>query len=740
MKESDYTTCHEADKGEKDKVFDGSDELEMKQEASQELDLENNCLTGIKWPPENQPQNDGKKRTVLNGFRKIKAGIVTHGGRTSKLPARYLETDSESEGTLKQKRIRSRKDDLETSGERSIICKSTSKRKICKNGRTEPLQKKTQKVIKRRRSSKSCCEADGDVGIHENGDSNFDATQSTEPLSNLSKTLPNTLKRNFYSSRSDTESSGGETPRKRGRTPKNSGYSTKKARGKTTNGKMDVNDSPHGDCCVSATNANLTSPNLKPKKKKRKLLNGLRSASFLQGVSSDDSSSEYSPKKRGRPPKHSYSTKNNDTFTRDHSSKNGVRKPWVRPLLKSLHKRALYQSHEEHLGNFLSSSEQKLTKAQLGKLVARKCTNGEVIKPKRGRPSQLDLLRREQAKELYSFTDEDDCVDLRKYNGHVKKMKKLKKSKKFGKRPLAASKVNKAEKLLANKLKKKAIKRAAQKLSEKQTETLDSSDNVCNNSSESLQSRRRQRNKIDRVLGMRLNTTGSYEYLVQWKDGTSCWTSSDQAADYELDLKEFLGHEYQDICSVNRLVFKAYYEDNLDKVHSNLFKSDVEAPCTSDYDTISEVEEEEDDDDDDELFSDADDIFDKDRVISEIPVVKPKKRGRKPQECNIDREFVCKEVSVQKLKDCTHITVSRSSGKQMRVNLRIIDSLTLALEEAAVDPSDTVVISGLGDNVFCGVDLETIVTVPLEGEVKNYRKDVDKIRYLYYNMMVVVVI
>lgn len=726
MKESDYPACHEADKEGKDTVLEGSNQLEMKQEASQELDCENNCLTGIKWPPESQPKNDGKKRTVLNGFRKIKAEIVTHGGRTSKLPARYLETDSENEGTLKQKRVRSRKDDIETSGERSSMCNSTSKRKICKNGRTESLKKKANQMEKRRRNSKPFCEVDLDVEAFENGDSNGDATESPKSLSNIS-TLPNTLKRNFFFSRSDTESSGGETPSKRGRTAKNSGHSTKKARGIKGSSKMNVSDSPHGDCCISATNASLTSPNLKPKKKKRKLLNGLRSANYQHGVSSDESSGEYSPKKRGRPPKHSYSNKNNERFSRDHSSKNGVRKPWVRPLIKSLHKRALYQSHEQHLQNCMSSSKQQLTKTQLTKAVSGNCTNGEVVKPKRGRPSRLDLLRRKElhSNDLYSFADDDDCVDPSKYNKHLKKMKKLKMSKKFGKRPLTATKVNKAEKLLANKLKKKAIKhKVAQSLSERRKDTLDSSDNTLNDSSESLQSsRRRNRNKIDRVLGMRLNTTGTYEYLVQWKDGTSCWTSPDQTADYELDLKEFLGHEYQEISSINRLVFKAYFNDNLDKVHTRLLMSEDEAPCTSDIDTMDDDHE---DDDDDDLFSDADDIFDNDSAITESPVATPKKRGRKPPE--YEREYVCKEVSVQKLKDCIHITVSRSSGKQMRVNLRIIDSLTLALEEAAVDPSDTVVISGLGDDVFCGVDLETIVTVPLEGEVRNYRKDVDKIR------------
>ncbi|KAK3710541.1 hypothetical protein QZH41_009359 [Actinostola sp. cb2023] len=730
MKESDSSAGHETQKKEEELLLKEPQGSEIKQEASQELDCDNNCLSGIKWPPEHQAKNEPRRRGVLNGFRKVKAGIVTHGGRTSKLPARFLETDSESESTLNRKRIRSKKDDQETSGERSSTCKSTSKRKICKNGRTEPLKKNAQKVIKRSGRSKSCCEVDMDANVEENGDSRQDATQPTKAFlrSSPSRTLPENLKRNCYTSHSDTESSGGETPRKRGRPPKNAVDTTSSARGKSNGSLYDASSSPHGDCFMSATNACLTSPNVKPKKKKRKLLNGLRAASFLQGVSSDESSSECSPKKRGRPPKpkHPSLSKSDSNFSSDHTTKNGVRKPWVRPLLKSLHKRALYQSHEEHLGNLLSSSEKHLTKvkAKFAKMNA-KCTNGELVKPKRGRPSKLDLLKKQQlqSKDVFSFTDEEDCLEKGKFNGHLKKLKKLKKSNQLTKRPLGATRVNKSEKLLASKLKKKAMKRAAR--TGHGTENVESSDTVSKDSSEALHSRRRHRNRIDRVLGMRLNSARNYEYLVQWKDGTSCWTSSDQAAvDYELDLKAFLGHECQGLCGINRLVFKAYYHDNLDKVHCSLLRSETEGVFTSENESIC------DDDDDDELFSDADDIFDKNHTVPPSVVVTPKKRGRKPQECNIDREFVCKEVSVQKLKDCVHITVSRSSGKQMRVNLRIIDSLTLALEEAAVDQSDTVVISGFGDDVFCGVDLETIMTIPLEGEVKNYRKDIDKIRYL----------
>lgn len=52
------------------------------------------------------------------------------------------------------------------------------------------------------------------------------------------------------------------------------------------------------------------------------------------------------------------------------------------------------------------------------------------------------------------------------------------------------------------------------------------------------------------------------------------------------------------------------------------------------------------------------------------------------------------------------------------------------MEDAATDQSEFVVISGLGEETFCGVDLKDLTTVPCEEEPKHYRRDVDKIRYV----------
>ena len=94
-----------------------------------------------------------------------------------------------------------------------------------------------------------------------------------------------------------------------------------------------------------------------------------------------------------------------------------------------------------------------------------------------------------------------------------------------------------------------------------------------------------------------------------------------------------------------------------------------------------------------------------------------------------EKQSICKEVSVQRLDDYLHVTISRSSSKRRKINQRIVDSLTLVLEDAATDESEFVVISGLGDDTFCGIELNDLIDVPCEEEPRHYRKDVDKIRY-----------
>ncbi|EDO35674.1 predicted protein [Nematostella vectensis] len=708
----------------------------MEEDASQSLDCENNCLSGIKWQTDHyNKESERKKRDVFNGFRKLKTGIVTHGGRRSKLPARFMETDSESDSNSTRKRVRERKDSKVTSGERPTPC-SVTKRRTSKNGSTGSLQKASIKRPKGEKNDELLCSAlvegfDAIVDIkREDILPIVDSNSKMNTGFDLSTRTPTqNLKRNFVSSPSEAESSSEEIrPRKRGRPFKNKFNMEKAARAKLARSLV---ESPHGDnCLTSATKASLTShSDLKTKRKKRKILNGLRRAkSELRDFSAGESSGSeaLSPVRRGRPPKH-LSSHANKTKQREFGAQNGARKPWVRPVLKALHKRALFESPEKRQNSSETASDVSLTKVKTklvkvnGRTLPQGCVN-TVVK-RRGRkpkdPSQkLKKSPWRKRKDSFVFTDEVDSTEcteaqLQARISKLDKIQRLKMQKQFGKKPIGAGRLKSLKNhntAIANKLKNKSIRKAKHGL-HKNSSTAVSSEDLPATTTDGQQNRRRHRNKIDRVLGMRQKSNSEYEFLVQWKDGTSNWTTPDQAADYAQDLKEFLTHEFQERTVVSRLVFKAYCKDNLDQYPASDPQevSDVDSNC-SDIPAFEDIT---------------------DGELSDVEVERtPKKRGRKPRDSTDSKEFVCKEVSVQRLEDCVHIVLRRSSGKQTRVNLRIIDSLTFAMEDAAIDNVDLVVISGLGDDLFCGVDLDTMVTVPLDCEMKNYRKDVDKIRYL----------
>lgn len=50
------------------------------------------------------------------------------------------------------------------------------------------------------------------------------------------------------------------------------------------------------------------------------------------------------------------------------------------------------------------------------------------------------------------------------------------------------------------------------------------------------------------------------------------------------------------------------------------------------------------------------------------------------------------------------------------------------MEEVVIDELKFVVLSGLGDESFCGVDLKDLLYILCEKEARYYRRDVDKIR------------
>lgn len=278
-----------------------------------------------------------------------------------------------------------------------------------------------------------------------------------------------------------------------------------------------------------------------------------------------------------------------------------------------------------------------------------------------------------------------------------RKLKKLKLQKKNDKRPLGTCTLKKRE--VTEKLKRKVVNKDRKNLEVRAQPNVAQSDyEPLVETKENLHKRRR-RNKADRILGMRRNLSGTYEYLVQWKDGTSSWAPSDELSDYELDFKCFLGHDYQDMTVVNRLAYKAYWKEDLIEYHRNQCEIDRLA-ATDDGHSVHVSSEEH--------------YFD----------------GQTNDSDPCQKHYICKEVSVQKLNDCVHVTISRSSSKRRKINQRIVDSLTLVMEDAAIDESQFVIISGLGEETFCGVNLKDLTQVPCEEELRHYRRDVDKVRYL----------
>ena len=684
-------------------ILTSSSEATLNKSSVQPLGCGDNCLNGIKRPPEHRTKTTGKggkEEFIFNGLTH-NPSLVTHGGRTHKKPARYIESDSDDEQSSRRK--------FHSVKRKRLL--SDSSRPKCKNGRTKSIERESSLLLpnhgmeerlmspKRQNGERTDLEY-GIAGL---------VSSSAGIVSSLSSTCINSrsqssesvcMKRTPSDLQTENESSNSsETPskRRRGRPPKNLTQSFEKLH------SVDIR-SPHGNCDTSATKASLASPSTSKFCKKRKLSKGIRNLpkGCLSSSSDENESATATPRRRGRPPKKLLSSC--ETKHKIFRTQNGVKKPWVRPLLKAVDKRSLLKPSKESLNYLLHSPEAFMTKVNskfVGVNGCRVLSPGKEMKRKRGRPPKskpepsFDSDKIES--DAFHFTGEDEQNDgsptLKR------KLKKLKLQRKEDKRPLGASALKK--RAIAEKLKRKALNKARKnlkvrselKVSQSDCEpvmgTEQSSDNV---------HKRRRRNKADKILGMRRNVSGMYDYLVQWKDGTSSWAPSNELADYEPDFKCFLGHEYQDVTVVNRLSYHAYWKDDLIECHGN--QSEIDRLLSNDDSHLVQVNL---------------------KNTNCAPV-------DTPDPC--EKHFICKEVSVQKLDDCLHVTVGRSTSKRRKINERIVDSLTLVMEDAATDQSEFVVISGLGEETFCGVDLKDLTTVSCEEEPKHYRRDVDKIRYV----------
>ncbi|XP_068681503.1 uncharacterized protein [Montipora foliosa] len=705
----DDTTASPPQDGNMDVIFTSTSDPSLEKSGVRSLDCGENCLNGIKWPPEDHTKNtSGRKgKFTVNGLR-INSSMITHGGRTLKKPARYVESDSD-EGSTRRKFYSAKK--------RKRLLSESSRPKnttLYKNSRTKSLDGESCGLVKGDKTIGDPLLPKRQNGVLKSMEYEFDLASSSGVVLSLSTCSDHSrsqpteslcLKRTLNDHQIDSQTSNSiETPpikRKRGRPPTNP---SKLNRFHSVDKR-----SPHGNCALSATNASLASPSSSKYGKKKKLSKGIRNfpKNCLSSSSDDSEPATVTPKRRGRPPTKkllsSCETKHEIVRTQ-----NGVKKSWVRPVLKAVDKRTLLKPSKKSLEFMLRSPGKLMTKVNSKFVRVNGCrilSSAKEIKRKRGRPPkqkpELCFETNEIDEDEFHFTDDDSQERLTQ--GLKSKLNKLKLQRKVDKGPLAATYLKKSA---ARKLKLKALEKARRTHFEKNE--LENVQSLCGPTVESEESsdfphKRRRRNKADKVLGMRRNVSGTYEYLVQWKDGTSSWAPSNELVDYEMDLKCFLGHELQETTVVNRLPYCAYWHDDLILHHSNQAKIDR---LLSTDDANFQMESTPDESNSQSIDAPVDESH------------------------FSDRHYLCKEVSVQKLDDCAHVIISRTSSKRQKINQRILDAVTLAMEEAAIDESKFVVLSGLGDESFCGVDLKDLLHIPCEKEARHYRRDVDKIRYL----------
>ena len=660
----------------------------MENSPVQNHEFGDHCLNGIKWPPEHYQKNSNRPCLAFNGSGRLKTTLVTHGGRTSKLPARFIESDPV--GELKSKRTLA----LERRKKGSLSSRKVDKirAELCKNGRSNSLKETSAEVtehLRKTRATGASIEKRTKI-IGEN--LRLDLTQCVKDgCNNCVKTHLTTT--SAFSEKSAEIIRTGfdeEVPvkRKRGRPPKK-----KEAIVCEVNGDARHEISPHGKFVMNATKASIASPSPSKVGVKRKrtgdVYNSRRSCSTS---SSDESSVGLStPRKRGRPPlSRSISGSSKDIF----KTPNGVRKPWARPLLKAVERNPLLGSPGTSLDATLASSDECVTemKRKLVKVngVRLPFSDGNDVQPrrKRGRPRKNSSCvpgLKKIKKDIFHFSDDEGST-----SDATSSPRKLKSPDKLGKRPMGMLTFSKTG--LAQQLKKKSLQKAKATLKSKLKTSEGKNSREKSSAGTDLQKMPEQSgaSDIEKVLGMKRNLAGNYEYLVQWKNGTSCWVGAQQLGDYNFGFSRFLQHGCQDLPVLHRLPFRAYWKEDFFTCgdENNLTQSSVEES--------GETPEEE-------------------RTF-EVSLTCTEKSQQ------------CKEVTVEKCDNCVHVIVKRSSSKRTKVNLRIVDAVIAALEDAAEDTSDYVKISGLGEELFCGLDLNTMTNVAAKDEIRKYRRDIDHVR------------
>ena len=186
---------------------------------------------------------------------------------------------------------------------------------------------------------------------------------------------------------------------------------------------------------------------------------------------------------------------------------------------------------------------------------------------------------------------------------------------------------------------------------------------------------------LDRVLGMRQNSTAVYEFLVQWKNGTSCWVSSDDIVTnkHNHHLREYLVESEQDVSVVNRVPFQAYCCDSLSlKECKNTPKSKKALRKMLCVDEKVE------------------------KSVCSSPVISVKKQQH--------------DVAVKYEQDICYVTINRETCKRKKTCLKIMADFITALEDAATSNCEAVVVHGLQSDVLCGLKLDDMSKTGVEKE------------------------
>ena len=403
---------------EEEEVSFSEDFVSRMASSSEDTALRDNCLNGIKWPPEHYKKKGRKGGVVFNGFRNIKRTLVTHGGRKSKLPKRFRDSDSESDSSM----ICAQTKDADERVEGSAL--KGRDNKICKNGRMNSLREtqaltKSPRVVKKHRPLKQDLEesvflaknnefadrrAHGDENSNSTAGCSMDTSyKNSEGLKRISNEIcsKDDILLNF-------------PKKKRGRKPKKL---RKLGQSFASNGSTEQNPPHgHGDCVSNATKTRLASPSVSNCAITGKTLkDGVhkRKNGFFSTSSEESNTDCPMRKRRGRPPKY-LSPKcevKNEIF-----KKNGIRKPWARPVLKAVDKRSLFRSPKKPLNDMFMSSGCSQTVSEVkpklvavnGFVTSLQSENQVAVPKRRGRPPKIKKnLIFIADKDVFQFTDED---------------------------------------------------------------------------------------------------------------------------------------------------------------------------------------------------------------------------------------------------------------------------------------------------------------------------------------------